>query len=248
MRAGSGGAAYTTGLVVIGADSHVSPTPDRIRPLPSQAPLLELSRATKLFGATVAMWRVDLQLGRGDGVGIVGGNGSGKTTLLRAVAGALELDVGHRNAAASLRTALLGHRTGLLDDLTVGENVRLFARGRGVGPRETTSLLARLRLDHVEHARVSSLSAGTRRRAGLARAMATSPDVLVLDEPFASVDAGHAAAITVVLTEWRARGGTLVVAAHDADALAPLCDRVHWLTAGRLLAPVVAARTAGGVS
>ena len=62
------------------------------------------------------------------------------------------------------------------------------------------------------------------------------------------VFAGHAAAITVVLTEWRARGGTLVVAAHDADALAPLCDRVHWLTAGRLLAPVVAARTAGGVS
>ncbi|MHB8960881.1 MAG: ABC transporter ATP-binding protein [Candidatus Limnocylindrales bacterium] len=212
------------------------PSPGRTPPPP---PLVELSGATKLFGSTVAIWRVDLQIGRGEGVGIVGGNGSGKTTLLRAVAGVLELDAGRRTvlggASTGPRTALLGHQTGLFEDLTVSENVRLFARGRRAGSIRRDDLLARLGLGGLSDARVSSLSAGTRRRAGLARALAADPDLLVLDEPFASVDADYASAMAAVLRDWLADGGSLLLAAHDAAALAPLCDRLHWLTGARLV-------------
>lgn len=192
-----------------------------------------------MFGPTVAIWRVDLRIWRGEGVGIVGGNGSGKTTLLRAVAGVLELDAGRRTvlggASTGPRTALLGHQTGLFEDLTVGENVRLFARGRRAGRIRRDDVLARLGLGDLSDVRVSALSAGTRRRAGLARALAADPDLLVLDEPFASVDAEHSSAMAAILRDWLADGGSLLLAAHDAAAVAPLCDRMYWLTGARLL-------------
>lgn len=212
-------------------------------PIPLRAPLVELRQATKVFGATVALWRVDLQIWHGEAVGLVGGNGSGKSTLLRAVAGTVELDGGRRDVVGAPRISLLGHRSGLVDDLTVRENLRLFSRsGRR---RHRSDLIASLRLHDVEHARVSSLSAGTRRRAGLARALVADPDLLVLDEPFASVDAEHASAVVAVLNEWRAGGGSLLVAAHDAASLAPLCDRLHRLTHGRLVAAVERLATVG---
>ena len=105
-----------------------SPTPDPIPSSRAGVPLVELSQATKVLDATVAIWRVDLQPHAGEGVGIVGATAPGRPPCSERSRGVLELDAGAREAAPSLKTALLGHRSGLFDDLTVLESLRLFDR------------------------------------------------------------------------------------------------------------------------
>ena len=216
-------------------------------------PLVDLSGATKLYGPTVAIWRVDLWVFRGDAVGIVGGNGSGKTTLLRVVAGVLDLDAGLRRVAdesprAHPRIALLGHRTGLYGDLSLRENLRLVALASHSRAGWRDEVLAQLDLHEVADLRVSTLSAGTRRRAGLARALVSDPDLLIADEPFSSVDARHAEAMADAMRSWHASGGSLIVAGHDAATLLPVCVRLHRLSGGRLVSAVDSAAHTGRCS
>lgn len=203
-------------------------------------PLLSVAGGTKVYGATVALWRVDFAVGAGEAVAVIGGNGSGKSTLLRVLAGLLELDAGERlfapAATGSARIALLGHHTHLFDELTIDENLRLFARGRWREVARRRRLLDDLDLADVAQRRARDLSAGTRRRAGLARAIATDPAALLVDEPFASVDARHAVVVRQVLSGVVEGGTVVVVAAHDPGFVADVCPRSVHLVQGRALA------------
>lgn len=187
------------------------------------------------FGATRVLRGCDLDVGDGERVAIIGANGVGKTTVLRIVAGLLRPDAGEvavlggstRDPRVRARVGHLGHRPCLYPRLSAAENVRFWARMYG-SPADD-GLLSRVGLDPADGRPVSTYSQGMQRRAGLACALVHDPQVLLLDEPFAGLDAHGASAVADLLTDGRR---TIIIASHD-PAATPL-DRVLVLEDGRL--------------
>lgn len=202
---------------------------------------LRATDITKLFGETVALWRVSLEAAADGLVALNGTNGSGKTTLLRILAGLLSPTAGSvswttSSPGASPRTALLGHATHLFDDLTALENVALAAQLARRDRSRALSLLEELSVDRHAARRAGDLSAGTRRRVGLARALATDPDVLLVDEPFAGLDIESADLVARRLAETREQGRLVVIATHDDARTRQIATSAYTLDGGRLRA------------
>lgn len=194
---------------------------------------------TKVFGDTIALWDVSIDCGSGGLLAVHGANGSGKTTLLRIVAG-LTAPTRGRVAWTSdspglrPRIGLLGHANHLFDELTAIENVALAARLAGRDETIAIDLLGRLAVDANAARRTRDLSAGSRRRVGLARLLATDPDVLLVDEPFAGLDERAADTVGRVLGEARDAGRLVLIATHDGARSRLIATRTVELRAGRI--------------
>ncbi len=161
----------------------------------------------------------------GERVGVRGPNGSGKSTLLRVLAGLLEPTEGTFEAP---RRTVLVHQQPYFFRGTARENVAYALKLNRRPPREAGEWLERLGAAAFADRPASTLSEGERRRVAVARALAARPEALLLDEPFAGLDAAGLATVTAAL---RAFEGALVIAAPQLDG-APV-DRVLALTAAR---------------
>jgi ABC-type multidrug transport system ATPase subunit len=198
-----------------------------------------VAAVTKLFADTVALWDVDLAGRSGELVAIHGANGSGKTTLMRIIAG-LAMPTRGRVAWATdtpgkqPRIGLLGHACHLYDELTPLENVVLAARLAGCDQSVAADLLGSLGVAASAARRTSGLSAGTRRRVGLARLLATDPAVVLVDEPFAGLDGSAADLVANVLAESRDHGRLVVIATHDNARTRFIANSTAQLETGRL--------------
>jgi heme exporter protein A len=184
---------------------------------------------SKRFGDKRALAAVDVELERGGFLLVTGPNGAGKTTLLRLCAGLLVPTGGEIEIAVD-RSAigLVAHEPLVYRELTPLENLELYGRLYRLPERRERSgmLLERFGLWDVRHERVSALSRGMTQRLALCRAMLHEPQLLLLDEPYAGLDAEGAA---LVDRELRAFAGTRTVAlATHAPA------RVEPLATGRL--------------
>jgi ABC-type nitrate/sulfonate/bicarbonate transport system ATPase subunit len=170
---------------------------------------------------------------------IVGPSGCGKTTLLRIIAGLDARFEGFVALPKPVRLAVVFQEPRLLPWRCVEDNVRLVVPD--IGDAELGALFAALGLsEHRQHF-PNELSLGLARRVALARALAVHPDLLLLDEPFASLDAATAAALVEQITDIvEARGMTTLLATHDIDAAIRLADVVYVLSDGpaRLLARI----------
>ncbi len=198
-----------------------------------------VAAVTKVFGETVALWGVDLVGRSGDLIAAHGANGSGKTTLLRIIAGLVAPTRGRvawttTSPGTRPRIGLLGHATHLFEELTAIENVVLAARLARRDEAIAIDLLGRLGVEQHGGRRTGGLSAGTRRRVGLARALATDPDVLVVDEPFAGLDRPAADVVGRVLGEARDDGRLVVIATHDDARSRAIATSIVRLEEGRL--------------
>ncbi|HEY4025913.1 MAG TPA: heme ABC exporter ATP-binding protein CcmA [Candidatus Dormibacteraeota bacterium] len=190
------------------------------------------------FGRHVAVGPLDLALPVRGRLAVLGGNGAGKTTLLRVLAtvarpadGRLELlglDAGRQRERIRGRLGYLGHQTGLYPALTALENLEFFATLHGLGRRDAEAALVLVRLASAARRRVEQLSRGQQQRLALARAVLHRPELLVLDEPDASLD-GEGRGLLAGLFD----GRTVVMATHDAALARELCDRAMLLKAGR---------------
>lgn len=194
---------------------------------------------TKVFGETVALWAVNLDARSGELIAVHGANGSGKSTLLRTIAGLASPTRGlvswtTTSPAARPRVGLLGHATHLFDELTAIENVALAARLAHRDEMVAIELLGRLGVEQHGGRRTGGLSAGTRRRVGLARALATDPDVWIVDEPFAGLDQPAADLVGSVLAEARDAGRLVLIATHDDARSRSMATRIVRLREGRL--------------
>lgn len=194
---------------------------------------------TKVFGETVALWGVDLVGRSGDLLAAHGANGSGKTTLLRIIAGLVAPTRGRvawttTSPGTQPRIGLLGHATHLFEELTAIENVALAARLARRDEAIAMDLLGRLGVGNYAARRTGDLSAGTRRRVGLARVLATNPDVLLVDEPFAGLDQPAADVVARVLAEARDHRQLVVIATHDDARSRSIATAIVRLDAGRL--------------
>jgi NitT/TauT family transport system ATP-binding protein len=195
------------------------------------------------FGELEVLDRVDLAVGPGEVVGLVGPSGCGKSTLLELVAGLLEpsagtiLVSGEREARERLaRCAYMPQRDLLLPWLTALDNAALAPRNRGASKAaaraEAAPLFERFGLAGFEDARPAELSGGMRQRVAFARTLLARKPVLLLDEPFASLDAISRGE----LQEWLAGAltgepATALLVTHDVEEALYLCDRVVALSA-----------------
>ncbi|WP_299045165.1 heme ABC exporter ATP-binding protein CcmA [uncultured Tateyamaria sp.] len=162
-------------------------------------------------GGVPVLAGVSFGLGAGQALVLRGPNGSGKTTLLRTVAGLQAPMAGHV-AGAEDRIAYAAHADGLKAALTVSENLGFWASV--FGQSEIAPALAAFDLEGLVDRRAGQLSAGQKRRLGLARLMVTGRDVWVLDEPTVSLDAASVALFADAVRGHLARGGSALMATH----------------------------------
>ena len=211
-------------------------------------PAVHLRAAVCLLGRFPALAGLDLDVARGEVVLVRGPYGAGKTTLLRALAGLLPITSGEAVVLGhDLRTdrrrvrplvGLLGHGTGLYDDLSVEANVRFWARAAGRSADQADEALARLGVDgRLRSVAAARLSAGQRRRTSLAVLVATQPQLWLLDEPHAGLDAGGRDVLDALVAEAATTGATVVLASHEHDRAAALAGRTVTVAGGRIVQP-----------
>lgn len=193
-----------------------------------------------------AVRAVDLDIGPGTVTALVGSNGAGKSTLLRAVAGYLPVSAGRlRVGEASPRKHRRRWGVGFLPEnpapppgWTVSEWIGASCWIRGMRGRrvrqETEDVLESLGLQELRGARIDRLSWGTARRVSLGFALAGSPPLVLLDEPFAGMDRTAVESMTRVLSGLSSRRATVLFSVHDAAAAPAIVDQVIAMERGRL--------------
>ena len=196
--------------------------------------LLRASGVGRRYGSRVALEPTDLEVVAGEAVALVGPNGAGKSTLLSLLAGALPASEGR--VASSGRIGWAPQRPAVYRHLSARENRVLFGRLEGVSDAaaEADRLLAAVGLDGREGP-ARRLSVGMLQRLNIAVALLGDPDVLLLDEPTASLDPEQRARVWEVAGAIRARGGAVVFSTHDLADLGAQASRVIALGDGRVL-------------
>jgi heme ABC exporter ATP-binding subunit CcmA len=208
-------------------------------------PAILLHDAVALSGRFPLLAGVDLEVAVGETVLIEGPNGAGKTSLLRVCAGlvpvasgeatVLGLDPVHQRKQVRRRVGLLSHASHLYDDLTVRENVRFAVRAAGgdsdriAGACDRWGLAGRLLKTSA-----SKLSAGQRRRVALAVLTARWPELWLLDEPHAGLDASARDTLDRLIGDAGAAGITVLIASHETGFVESLADRAVTVTGGRI--------------
>ena len=204
-------------------------------------PLIELHGATVRFGPRAAIQGVNVAVERGERVALVGANGSGKSTLLRAVHDLVPLAEGHRVVHGAPRMAMVFQRPFMLR-LSLLANVELGLMLHGVPRRErrqrALDALARVGLAGQADRIGRVLSGGQQQRAALARVWALQPELLLLDEPTASLDPTAKREVEALIEEFAAQGITVLMSSHNLGQVKRLADRVLYLEHGRVLADV----------
>lgn len=199
---------------------------------------------------------MSLRVEAGETLALLGPNGSGKTTLLKVIAGAIAPTVGtgllfgrdmrRDRAAARAEVGLLSGDTYLYDDLSARENLRFIAvmMGRPATDSSIAGALGRVGLDRHGDERVRGFSSGMKRRLSLARLLLQQPRLLLLDEPYNSLDAAGADLVDAIVRQAARDGCAALLATHDAERGLALAGRVAVLDAGRLryLGPVAGYR------
>ncbi|ALU41254.1 ABC transporter [Kocuria flava] len=228
------------------------PPPDR----PGGTPALSVRGLVRVFGrpgdpsAKTAVDRVDLDVPRGSFFGLVGRNGAGKTTLLSMATGLLRptagtvrvagADVWREPRRAKQLMGVLPDGVHLFDRLTGRQLVTYSGLLRGMDratvAERTEDLLRAMDLLGDAGTQVQDYSAGMTKKIALAGALIHAPSLLVLDEPFESVDPVSAANIRAILHGFVDGGGTVVVSSHVMDLVQRMCDYVAVLDRGRVLA------------
>jgi len=208
-------------------------------------PVLQVESVSKVFGhgatAVHALDRISLEVAAGEFVCLVGASGCGKSTLLHLLATLDSPTSGQLRVQG--RTALMFQEAALFPWLTVGGNVSLALRLRGVArgrrPPLVASLLESVHLEGLADRRPHELSGGMRQRVALARALAQDADVLLMDEPFGSLDAMTRDLLHAELERlWTDRHFTVLFVTHNVREAVRLADRVLVLTSrpGRVAA------------
>lgn len=207
------------------------------------AAVATLERASKRFGAKVALAEVSLEIRTGSVVALLGANGAGKTTALSLLLGLRRPDAGTatlfgsdpRRPAARARLGATPQESGFPPTLRVGEIVELVA-AHYRRPADLRALLRRFLLNEVATRQAGGLSGGERRRLALALALAGSPELLVLDEPTTGLDVESRHAIWTALREFVADGGTILLTTHYLEEAQALATAVAVIDRGRLVA------------
>lgn len=210
------------------------------------AKAVELRNVTRVFDGLPAISQIRLEVASGEKLWLRGSNGSGKSTLLRLVATALSPTFGTGDVLGFClqrereqirgRLELLGHQSRFYGELTALENLRFVSRMYAVDPARALPALERVGLDEVADVRIASFSQGMRQRLALGRCLMRDPELILLDEPYAGLDAEARVLVDDLLGDAARRGRTVVLASHEPPPCATM-DRQVFLDAGRIHSP-----------
>jgi osmoprotectant transport system ATP-binding protein len=215
--------------------------------------LINLDNVSKRYGDRLAVDGISLQVSQGEVLTLLGGSGSGKTTTLKLINRLVEPSAGRIHVANKETRQFAPHElrrtigyvlqgVGLFPHMTVAENIGITPKLIGWAPekisRRTTELLhlVELDVDRIDTRFPHELSGGQQQRVGIARALAADPSVMLLDEPFGSLDAITRRRLQRLFSDIHARRGlTAIFVTHDVEEALRLGTRVAVLRAGRLL-------------
>lgn len=220
--------------------------------------LLKVSNLQKKYKARTVVHDVSFDVGSGEVVGLLGPNGAGKTTSFYMIVGLVRSDGGdiridgqsvahmpiHRRSRLGL--SYLPQEASIFRKLSVEENVRAVLElqrdennaplSRAAIEEQLTSLLQELRVDHLRASPALALSGGERRRVEIARALATQPRFILLDEPFAGIDPIAVIEIQRIIGFLKARGIGVLITDHNVRETLGICDHAFIISDGRVLA------------
>jgi len=243
--------------------ARATPATPRVQKAAPVAPVvLEVTGLAKSFGGVMAVDNVSLTVRRGSIFGFVGPNGAGKTTTLSMITGLLRpnagrvvvggTDVWRTPTAAKSKLGVLPDRMRLFDRLTGAQmlyySAVLHGLDRATARARTDDLAVALGLDGSLDRPVRDYSVGMVKKISLAAALIHSPSVLVLDEPFESVDPVSTAHAVELLRRFAASGGTVVLSSHNMALVERVCDSVAVIVAGSILASGTLDEVRGGQS
>ncbi len=219
---------------------------------------LEARHLKKTYGSRTVVKDVSLVVGKGEVVGLLGPNGAGKTTsfymivgLVRASEGDITIDgrsVEHMpiHRRARLGLSYLPQEASIFRKLNVEDNVRAVlelqtapngkALARAVIEERLNSLLQDLRVEHLRQSPALALSGGERRRVEIARALATQPRFILLDEPFAGIDPIAVIEIQRIINFLKSRGIGVLITDHNVRETLGICDHAYIISDGHVLA------------
>ena len=221
-----------------------------LEPAISPAPLLELRDLCKSFADTLAVDHVSLTLQQGEVLALLGENGAGKSTIIKLLAGLYPADSGSIlldgqpiHLCPDKRLAFIHQDHGLIDSMSIAENIALVrGYGRAVGlidwrstAKEAKESLRSVGLDIEPTVNVSELSRTERSLVAIARALAMKVDLLVLDEPTASLPTADVERLFDALRHLRAHGVGMIYVTHRMDEVFRIADRVAVMRDGRLV-------------
>ena len=210
--------------------------------------VLSVRHLRKTYGATVAVDAVSFDVARDEIVGLLGPNGAGKTTTINMVLGVLAptagsihvagIDLARHRSRALERTNFAAVYAPLPGNLTVAQNLRVFAMIYDVPRvgRRIATLLEEYDLARFRDTKCGLLSSGEQTRVALAKAMLNEPELLLLDEPTASLDPATARDVRARIRAYARRGaGGVLWTSHNMHEVEEVCDRVLFLSRGRVL-------------
>ena len=205
----------------------------------------------KSFRGRKVVSNVNLRLRRGEVAGLLGPNGAGKTTCFYMITGLIAVDAGRiyldgeditaqpMYQRARMGVGYLPQEPSTFRGMTVEENVlavvELRERNPGRANETVTGLLEELHIEHLRAAPAASLSGGERRRVEIARALASEPDFMLLDEPFAGIDPLAIADIREVIGYLKSRGIGILITDHNVRETLDIIDRASIIHAGEVL-------------
>ncbi|HEY3453363.1 MAG TPA: heme ABC exporter ATP-binding protein CcmA [Bryobacteraceae bacterium] len=201
---------------------------------------IELAGVWKFYGDYAAVRDVTLNVEEGSCCALLGRNGAGKTTLLRILAGLSSFERGSAQlfgvSPRQAHAGFLGHGIGVYEDLSARENLHFFARVAEVAQPESIAAewLERVGLANASDMLVRQFSRGMRQRLALARTFLHTPKILLLDEPFTSLDDRAIAMLSELLVESRRRGATIILSTHQLREAMVIASHVALIENGRL--------------
>lgn len=221
--------------------------------LVSPADVLSTRKVCVYFEGVKAVDEVDLEVPRGRITGLIGPNGAGKSTLFNAVSGFVPLTAGavhfgERDISGWSATKVAQHGlvrtfqdTRIFKKLTILENVELGAMGSGLlgakARQSANDALSLLGVSHLRNELAGNVALGDERRAGIARAVATSPSFLLLDEPAAGLDEQETRDLSTTIVSIRDQIGCgVLLVEHDMSVIFSICEGIHVMDSGRTIA------------
>lgn len=207
---------------------------------------IEARGLIKRFGFKTVLRGVDLSLGKGECLILLGRNGAGKSTLIKILCGVMQPDAGRiflrgkrmrrDRTAVRGRVGAVTHRALLYATLTVQENLQFFGRMHGLSnpAGRIEKVLSQMGMTPFAHEKVGAFSRGMQQRLAIARALLHEPAVLLLDEPFSGLDHQGTRALKDVMADFQAQGGAILMTTHDVEGGMALGSRAAVLDQGRL--------------
>ena len=202
-------------------------------------PLFDLSAVNVAFGSVHALRACNLNIAAGERVALIGSNGSGKSTLLRVLHGLIQPTSGNRTVDRSAAQAMLFQRPYMLR-ASVLHNIALALWLRGqpwsVAVQQGVQALERVGMADMAKRQAKALSIGQQQRVAMARAWALKPQVMLLDEPTASLDPAAKREVENLMQEFASSGMTLIFSSHNLGQVKRLASRVVYLELGCVVA------------